>query len=77
MHCPRAADLFPDWTEERRTAFYMEKEQRFRDMAGRVDWPPPALPEHISKSLASCSCMTFGSCACPAAVNMQSRPCWQ
>lgn len=30
-----AADLFPDWPEDRRTAFYMEKEQRFRDMAGR------------------------------------------
>lgn len=29
-----AADLFPDWPEEQRTAFYEEKEQRFRDMAG-------------------------------------------
>lgn len=32
--CVRAAELFPDWPEERRTAFYMDKEQRFRDMAG-------------------------------------------
>jgi hypothetical protein len=31
-----AADLFPDWPEEQRTAFYNEKEQRFRDMAGDV-----------------------------------------
>lgn len=28
-----AADLFPDWPEERRTAFYMDKEERFRNMA--------------------------------------------
>jgi hypothetical protein len=31
---PCAADLFPDWPEEKRLAFYMDKEQRFRDMAG-------------------------------------------
>lgn len=29
-----AADLFPDWPEERHVEFYMDKEQRFRDMAG-------------------------------------------
>lgn len=29
-----AADLFPDWTEDKRVAFYTEKEQRFRDVAG-------------------------------------------
>eukprot|EP00775_Hariotina_reticulata_P003528 gene3528-3797_t len=29
-----AADLFPNWPEARRTAFYEEKEQRFRNMAG-------------------------------------------
>lgn len=31
-----AADLFPDWPEARRTAFYEEKEQRFRNMAGEL-----------------------------------------
>ena len=35
-----AADLFPDWPEDKRTAFYEEKEQRFRDMAGEH----PATP---------------------------------
>lgn len=30
-----AADLFPDWPEDRRTAFYTEKEQRFRNTAGQ------------------------------------------
>ena len=29
-----AADLFPHWTEERRTQFYEDKEARYRDMAG-------------------------------------------
>ncbi len=29
-----AADLFPDWPEDRRTQFYMDKEERFRSMAG-------------------------------------------
>jgi hypothetical protein len=29
-----AADLFPDWPEDKRVAFYEDKEQRFRDMAG-------------------------------------------
>eukprot|EP00879_Flechtneria_rotunda_P016935 GHRR01017730.1.p1 GENE.GHRR01017730.1~~GHRR01017730.1.p1 ORF type:complete len:154 (+),score=45.06 GHRR01017730.1:2567-3028(+) len=29
-----AADLFPDWPEEKRVAFYEEKEQRFRNNAG-------------------------------------------
>lgn len=34
--CLLAADLFPDMPEDKRVAFYMEKEQRFRDMAGAV-----------------------------------------
>lgn len=29
-----AADLFPEWTEERRVAFYTDKEARFRRLAG-------------------------------------------
>lgn len=28
-----AADLFPQWDEQRRTAFYMDKEERFRKLA--------------------------------------------
>jgi hypothetical protein len=32
-----AAELFPEWPEDKRTAFYEEKEQRFRDMAGERD----------------------------------------
>jgi hypothetical protein len=31
-----AAELFPEWPEDKRTAFYEEKEQRFRDMAGEL-----------------------------------------
>lgn len=29
-----AADLFPEWSVERHVAFYTDKEQRFRDLAG-------------------------------------------
>lgn len=51
-----AADLFPDWPEDKRVAFYMDKEQRFRDMAGKdgkaVDkqgrTPPPALHTNLA-----------------------------
>lgn len=34
-----AADLFPDWPQERRTKFVDEKEARYRRMAGghRID----------------------------------------
>jgi len=29
-----AADLFPHWSEQQHVAFYTDKEQRFRDLAG-------------------------------------------
>eukprot|EP00878_Enallax_costatus_P004882 GHUV01005136.1.p1 GENE.GHUV01005136.1~~GHUV01005136.1.p1 ORF type:complete len:298 (+),score=84.81 GHUV01005136.1:130-1023(+) len=42
-----AADLFPDWPEEKRVAFYTEKEQRFRDMAGSKLQRMPGLTEFL------------------------------
>lgn len=44
----KTADLFPEWSEERRVAFYTNKEQRFRDMAASKLQRMPGLTELIA-----------------------------
>lgn len=52
-----AAELFPHWPEERRTAFSEEKEQRFRDMAGGQIWLLQVMNERLFS--AGCSIATL------------------
>ncbi|KAG2438041.1 hypothetical protein HXX76_005655 [Chlamydomonas incerta] len=42
-----AADLFPDWPEERRTQFYMDKEARYRRLAAQGLEALPGLREFL------------------------------
>ncbi|KAI8463822.1 MAG: HAD-like domain-containing protein [Monoraphidium minutum] len=43
-----AADLFPEWSVEQHVAFYTDKEQRFRDLAGSKLQRMPGLTEWIA-----------------------------
>ncbi|KAG2494256.1 hypothetical protein HYH03_007611 [Edaphochlamys debaryana] len=43
-----AADLFPEWPEERRTAFYMDKEERYRRLARAGLEPLEGLREFVA-----------------------------
>ena len=41
------ADLFPAWSEEQRTAFYMEKERIYRELAAGVLQPVAGLSDFL------------------------------
>ncbi|GIL60994.1 hypothetical protein Vafri_15417 [Volvox africanus] len=42
-----AADLFPEWDEDRRTAFYLDKEERYRRLAAAGLEPLQGLREFL------------------------------